>query len=241
MTYFTQSTSSQTSAWTKNLAPFDSHPSVDPKGPRISRPMNSWMYFRKQKARDLKEANPGLNLTQAAVSKIISEVWRGAPDHVRSHYTRIAEEGRIAHSIKYPNYKLQPRLKKPRARSTTLKQTPYSSSLSTFAATTSYPPPSPSASSSSSSSSPTSAYFPSYLSYDIEVPSSSLAFANQSLNNPTDFFLSASPEPRETDVFCYVSSDIFDSGDDFDGGLANWAREGSFESEWTWTPDDYKW
>lgn len=189
-------------------------------------------------------------------------MWRGAPDHVRSHYTRIAEEGRIAHSIKYPSqwlvlssqsaagvysftplldYKLQPRLKKPRARSTTLKQTPYSSSLSTFAATTSYPPPSPSASSSSSSSSPTSAYFPSYLSYDIEVPSSSLAFANQSLNNPTDFFLSASPEPRETDVFCYVSSDIFDSGDDFDGGLANWAREGSFESEWTWTPDDYKW
>ena len=48
---------------------------------------------------------------QAEVSKIISDMWRQEPDHVKAKYERMAEQAKAEHRMMYPNYKFSPESK----------------------------------------------------------------------------------------------------------------------------------
>ncbi|KAF9007999.1 sequence-specific DNA-binding high mobility group box protein, partial [Cyathus striatus] len=73
------------------------------------RPPNAWILFRAVKQKELLESRG--KEPQAEVSKMISQVWKDAPEDVRAHYERLAEEKKAEHKVQYPGYRFQPKKK----------------------------------------------------------------------------------------------------------------------------------
>lgn len=113
---------------------------------KIPRPMNSWLLFRTQRLRELKQQNPNSRVPQAILSKMISELWRNELPYIKRGYEKQAEQCRIDHELKYPAYKYQRRVKsdKPVKRRSAIKTLPPPQ--------TAAPPASPAQSNNSSSS-----------------------------------------------------------------------------------------
>lgn len=75
---------------------------------KTPRPMNAFLLYRqtKQKSLPFKE-----KVLSKDFSKIVAEMWRSEREEVRSYYHRLAEEEKLKHRNKYPNYKYRPRQK----------------------------------------------------------------------------------------------------------------------------------
>ncbi|RKP39701.1 high mobility group box domain-containing protein, partial [Dimargaris cristalligena] len=71
------------------------------------RPHNSFMLYRKDMQKLVIKDNPNMN--QKIVSKKVGEMWKNAPESVKEHYGRLAEQAKEEHKKKYPNYKYNPR------------------------------------------------------------------------------------------------------------------------------------
>ena len=80
------------------------------KGP--ARPSNAWIIYRKVKSQMLPPVAPGeKRRAQADVSKIISQMWKEEPEHVKAEYERRAEAEKARHRQQFPEYKFNPKSK----------------------------------------------------------------------------------------------------------------------------------
>ncbi|KAJ3047042.1 hypothetical protein HK097_000281 [Rhizophlyctis rosea] len=64
------------------------------------------MTFRMDKQHEILAKHPGAN--HKDISKLVGEMWRAAPEHVKEHYRKRAEQGRKMHMMQYPDYKYSP-------------------------------------------------------------------------------------------------------------------------------------
>ena len=55
------------------------------------------------KQHEILARHPGAN--HKDISKLVGEMWRAAPEHVKEHYRKRAEQGRKMHMMQYPDYK----------------------------------------------------------------------------------------------------------------------------------------
>ncbi|CAG8807879.1 41477_t:CDS:1, partial [Gigaspora margarita] len=77
---------------------------------KLPRPMNSFMLYRKVKAKEIRAKNP--RITTGNLSKEISKMWHKEPLEVKSKFMKMAEEAKQQHMKKYPDYKYCPKFSK---------------------------------------------------------------------------------------------------------------------------------
>lgn len=73
---------------------------------KIPRPPNAWILFRKEKSKQLREANPSLSAGQ--VSTEASAQWQAMSDEEKGFYHKMAQEAAEQHKIQYPGYRYKP-------------------------------------------------------------------------------------------------------------------------------------
>lgn len=75
---------------------------------KTPRPMNAFLLYRQTKQKNLQFKE---KILSKDFSKAVAEMWRSEKEEVRSYYHRLAEEEKLKHRNKYPNYKYSPRQK----------------------------------------------------------------------------------------------------------------------------------
>ena len=78
------------------------------------RPPNAWILYRSKKFALIRETNE--RLSQAAVSKRISIMWRNETEQIRRQFEREAEEKKAEHQERYPDYRFCPQRKETKSR-----------------------------------------------------------------------------------------------------------------------------
>ncbi|KAG5646273.1 hypothetical protein DXG03_003869 [Asterophora parasitica] len=77
----------------------------------IPRPPNSWILYRSAMVALLGPPPDGETRSQAEVSRMISRMWKTEAPAVRAEYEHRAEQRKIEHAAKYPNYRYTPKSK----------------------------------------------------------------------------------------------------------------------------------
>ena len=78
------------------------------------RPPNAWILYRSAKCALVREPNE--RLSQAAVSKRVSIMWRNETETIRRQYEREAETKKAEHQVLYPGYRFCPKRKQTKSR-----------------------------------------------------------------------------------------------------------------------------
>lgn len=73
---------------------------------KIPRPPNSWILFRKEKSKELREANPGMSAGE--VSTEAARQWKALSDEGKGFYQDLAKQAAEQHKIQYPEYRYKP-------------------------------------------------------------------------------------------------------------------------------------
>ncbi|RIB18646.1 high mobility group box domain-containing protein, partial [Gigaspora rosea] len=73
---------------------------------RIPRPPNAFILYRREKQPAIIAANR--HLSNAEVSRRISEMWRSEPEETRREWERYADRKKLEHMQTYPNYVYRP-------------------------------------------------------------------------------------------------------------------------------------
>lgn len=73
---------------------------------KIPRPPNSWILFRREKSKQLREANP--NISTGEVSTEAARQWKALSDEEKGFYQEMAREAAEQHKIQYPDYVYRP-------------------------------------------------------------------------------------------------------------------------------------
>ncbi|KAF9418979.1 hypothetical protein HW555_004306 [Spodoptera exigua] len=77
----------------------------------VKRPMNAFMVFAQAMRRRLSERRPTLH--NAELSKSLGTMWKGLSESEKLPFIREADKLRTQHKKEYPDYKYQPRRRKP--------------------------------------------------------------------------------------------------------------------------------
>ncbi|KAG9960330.1 hypothetical protein KCU61_g6724, partial [Aureobasidium melanogenum] len=77
------------------------------KGPKVSRPANAFILYRKHHHSDIVARNPGLHNNE--ISKIIGKMWRDESEPVKKQWKDKAENVKRQHLRDHPDYQYQPR------------------------------------------------------------------------------------------------------------------------------------
>ncbi|KAL0470204.1 hypothetical protein QR685DRAFT_587114 [Neurospora intermedia] len=75
--------------------------------PKVPRPRNAFILYRQHHQARVVADHPGL--ANPEISKIIGEKWRAESDMHKEEWKQLAEEEKLHHQRKYPEYKYQPR------------------------------------------------------------------------------------------------------------------------------------
>ncbi|KAK3489731.1 hypothetical protein B0T13DRAFT_497598 [Neurospora crassa] len=75
--------------------------------PKVPRPRNAFILYRQHHQARVVADHPGL--ANPEISKIIGEKWRAESDLHKEEWKQLAEEEKLHHQRKYPEYKYQPR------------------------------------------------------------------------------------------------------------------------------------
>ncbi|CAG8519517.1 3053_t:CDS:1 [Funneliformis mosseae] len=75
----------------------------------IPRPKNCFMAYREQMQHNILAENPGMN--NKVVSVIAAKMWNSEPEDVKQYWREHAQQLKIEHMNKYPNYKFSPKKK----------------------------------------------------------------------------------------------------------------------------------
>lgn len=78
------------------------------------RPPNAWILYRSFKFGQIRQTSE--RLSQATVSKRISDMWRNETEQVRRHFERMADNKKAEHQALYPDYRFSPKKKEEKAR-----------------------------------------------------------------------------------------------------------------------------
>ncbi|ORX68888.1 mating-type m-specific polypeptide mc, partial [Basidiobolus meristosporus CBS 931.73] len=73
---------------------------------KIPRPANCFFLFRREKQSEIFASNPGI--TNMEVSRIIGKMWKNISAEEKSKYQWMAEQIKLDHQQKYPDYKYSP-------------------------------------------------------------------------------------------------------------------------------------
>ncbi|KPJ07231.1 Transcription factor SOX-9 [Papilio machaon] len=77
----------------------------------VKRPMNAFMVFAQAMRRRLSEQRPSLH--NAELSKSLGSMWKSLSEEQKLPFVKEAEKLRTQHKKEYPDYKYQPRRRKP--------------------------------------------------------------------------------------------------------------------------------
>ncbi|KUI72756.1 Sporulation minus regulator 2 [Cytospora mali] len=77
-----------------------------PPAVKIPRPPNSWILYRKEKSKELRQANPAMSAGE--ISTEASRQWKLEEQTMKDYYQALAEEEARRHKIKYPDYRYKP-------------------------------------------------------------------------------------------------------------------------------------
>ncbi|XP_068618653.1 transcription factor SOX-8-like isoform X2 [Battus philenor] len=85
---------------------------MDSRPPKhVKRPMNAFMVFAQAMRRRLSEQRPSLH--NAELSKSLGSMWKCLSEEEKLPFVKESEKLRIQHKREYPDYKYQPRRRKP--------------------------------------------------------------------------------------------------------------------------------
>ncbi|KKY31413.1 putative mating-type protein mat1 [Diaporthe ampelina] len=73
---------------------------------KIPRPPNSWILFRMEKSKELREANPSMSAGE--VSTEAARQWKALSDEAKVFYQEMAKEAALQHKMQYPDYRYKP-------------------------------------------------------------------------------------------------------------------------------------
>ena len=73
---------------------------------KIPRPPNSWILFRRDKSKELREANP--NMSTGEVSTEAARQWKALSDEDKGFYQEMAKQAALQHKVQYPDYVYKP-------------------------------------------------------------------------------------------------------------------------------------
>ncbi|ROW07149.1 hypothetical protein VPNG_07390 [Cytospora leucostoma] len=73
---------------------------------KIPRPPNSWILYRKDKSKELRQANPAMSTGE--ISTEASRQWKVEKPGIKDYYQALADEAARLHKIKYPDYRYKP-------------------------------------------------------------------------------------------------------------------------------------
>ncbi|XP_049873975.1 transcription factor SOX-8-like [Pectinophora gossypiella] len=82
----------------------------------VKRPMNAFMVFAQAMRRRLSEQRPSLH--NAELSKSLGSMWKSLSEEEKLPFVKEADKLRTQHKREYPDYKYQPRRRKPPPAST---------------------------------------------------------------------------------------------------------------------------
>ena len=104
---------------------------------RVRRPMNAFMIWSLEERKRLGRKNPDLH--NAEVSKMLGKLWKMLPSTYKKNSFDEAEQQRLAHIQKYPDYKFMPRRrrKKIRKKQSSTSETSSTSGMSSSSRTSS--------------------------------------------------------------------------------------------------------
>ncbi|TFK44562.1 hypothetical protein BDQ12DRAFT_23902 [Crucibulum laeve] len=89
-----------------------SRPPIPPIQP--PRPPNAWILYRSAKMKEINEditRNKGERMPQADVSRLVSRLWKSESAATRAYWDHQAELAKVAHKIRFPDYRFQPKTK----------------------------------------------------------------------------------------------------------------------------------
>ncbi|KAL8642995.1 MAG: hypothetical protein Q9228_000394 [Teloschistes exilis] len=75
--------------------------------PKVPRPRNAFILYRQHHQAGVVAQFP--NLPNPEISKRIGDQWRASSPEVKAHWKDLAEQEKVLHQSKYPDYKYQPR------------------------------------------------------------------------------------------------------------------------------------
>ncbi|KAI4258974.1 MAG: hypothetical protein LQ352_000970 [Teloschistes flavicans] len=75
--------------------------------PKVPRPRNAFILYRQHHQANVVAQFP--NLPNPEISKRIGDQWRASPPEEKAHWKDLAEQEKVLHQSKYPDYKYQPR------------------------------------------------------------------------------------------------------------------------------------
>lgn len=78
----------------------------------IPRPPNSFMLWGASNRNIVKQRHP--YSTNADISRVLGKEWNKMPANKKQQWQILAEEAKLSHSTKYPDYKYQPKTSRPK-------------------------------------------------------------------------------------------------------------------------------
>ena len=79
------------------------------------RPRNAWILYRSDQFQSMRHQS-NERISQAEVSRLISQMWKNEQESVRRHYEQMAEQEKLKHQEQYPDYRFCPQKREDKLR-----------------------------------------------------------------------------------------------------------------------------
>ncbi|CAF3664890.1 hypothetical protein FGSG_08893 [Fusarium graminearum PH-1] len=117
---------------------FFQRPKPETTRPRIPRPPNAYILYRKERHQIVKGKRPGI--TNNEISQVLGRCWNMEHPDIRTYYKKMADDIKEEHKRLYPDYQYRPRKSRERRRRSVPHTVPHVSSAQVPAAQPTHQP-----------------------------------------------------------------------------------------------------